>query len=267
MFLYYTLYLANPFSNSSSVTMIESLTVKICLERLKNNRMLMLVLLYSPLLYSKMNFVRGENKLILFDWSGTISDDRPPVYQSHVRMCQYYGIPAEKTLEAWSANSYGIPRDYHKRGVTDSTEAIWDLYKKIFLQVLGEGIHPTIFSDAAQVLKHLKEKGKHLVVISSHPQKYLHEEAAMYGIASYFDDIIGSIPTNKATEITAVYKRFGVHPDNTVYIGDMISDVLAAHEAGVRPIAVTRGYHSAEILLPHKPYKLWANLLPAKEEL
>ncbi|MEK7570832.1 MAG: HAD family hydrolase [Patescibacteria group bacterium] len=204
-------------------------------------------------------------ELIQFDWSGTLSDDRPTVYESHVRMCQYYGIESQKTIEEWYRTATGIPRDYQKPGVTDSPEQIWNLYKKIFLEVLADGIHPTIFPDVKDTIQELKAQGKKLVVISSHPQKYLHQEAKMYGIIEYFDEIRGSIPFNKSTEIRAMYTRLGVHPDNTLYVGDMVSDILAAREANVRSIALTRGYHTQEKLQAYKPFFLWDDLSPIKD--
>ena len=55
-------------------------------------------------------------------------------------------------------------------------------------------------------------------------------------------------------------------PETSIYIGDMTHDIRAAKKAGVIPIALSRGYHTVEILEAENPYVIWENLHPATEE-
>ena len=51
--------------------------------------------------------------------------------------------------------------------------------------------------------------------------------------------------------------RMGIFPEQTVYVGDMDGDVIAAKKANVnKMIAVTYGYHTEDKLRPHAPTHL-----------
>ncbi len=61
-------------------------------------------------------------KNVLFDWSGTISDDLPVVYATVMKVFAHYGIPAI-TLDEFRS-SYTLPYMEHSRkfGITASKE-------------------------------------------------------------------------------------------------------------------------------------------------
>jgi len=52
----------------------------------------------------------------------------------------------------------------------------------------------------------------------------------------------------KAARLRGVLRRTGVAPDTAVFVGDEERDIAAAHDAGVRAIAVTWGYAAAPAL-------------------
>jgi len=76
-----------------------------------------------------------------------------------------------------------------------------------------------------------------LTVASATPTEELRRIVDGRGWASHFDAVDGS-PTSKGDIIGLHIEQFGVPRDQTVMIGDQMSDHRAAHQAGVRFIGV-----------------------------
>ncbi len=132
-------------------------------------------------------------KLFIFDWSGTISDDRIPVQTAFNRVAVELGLIPIKDLNEWLKQSVEqFEVEYSKQlSRAKSPNEIRHLYYHHFSTLRSEGIKPTIYADSVEVLTYLKKQGKRLMVISSHPQKSLLKEAEEYGLKNYFDNILG----------------------------------------------------------------------------
>lgn len=208
-----------------------------------------------------------EVNLVQFDWSGTISDDRRPVHVANNRLSVHYGVPSIADLNDWLKVTASGPQDYILQyGVKVSSEEIWELYKKTFAAVISEGLRPVMYDNVPEVLSILKDKGKKLAVLSRHPEENLRAEVEEYGLGKYFDQITGSVP-DKVVGIKQICHELKANVEHTVYIGDMIPDIVAAREANVRPIGVSYGYHSEEMLRTQGDVTIWKDLQPAKHEL
>jgi pyrophosphatase PpaX len=70
------------------------------------------------------------------------------------------------------------------------------------------------------------------------------------------------------TILLRAMKRLGAGKDSTLYIGDMVIDVMAGKNAGVKTVAVTGGSSSKQELRKAKPFKVISNIakLPALAE-
>lgn len=202
-------------------------------------------------------------QLFQFDWSGTISDDRMPVFTANMRMCDEYGIKRPDSFADWiKTTTKGVQDWFLERGAAATRDEIWEQYTTNFRTVISEGILPTMYEDVGEVLRLLKDQGKKLAVVSSHPQENVRREAEEYGVAHYFEEIVGTV-VEKSEGIRELCSRLDVKPSHTAYVGDMVHDISAAKKAQVLPIAVSRGYHSEEVLRENTPFALWSDLRPA----
>lgn len=192
--------------------------------------------------------------ILIFDWSGVISDDRRPVYESNMRLLEHYGKP-KMTFREWLPRTTLSAREFlANEGVVAEPEEIFEEYKKMLNKVVAEGIHPVIYLDTKQSLQKLLKAGKKLIVISSHPEKNLREEAKKYGIEEYFTFFTGSVKNKTQTIIKICQKiTMSLSPENVAYIGDTIYDIQAAKKAGVYSVAITGGYHTKDRLLKENP--------------
>lgn len=191
-------------------------------------------------------------RLVTFDWSGVISDDRPPVYESNMRMLEIHG-KKRMTFQEWLPRTTMTPIEFMaNQGINGNPEAVWSLYRETYSKVRTEGLHPTVYPDAKESLEKISKSGVPLIVISSHPEEHLEREATEYGLKGYFSSFLGSVK-NKADGILRACLSVGREPSNTVYIGDTIYDIQAAKEAKAYSAGVASGYHVWERLLKENP--------------
>ncbi len=200
-----------------------------------------------------------EIRLFLFDWSGTISDDRRPVYEANRRMRVGYGLPSaifDQWLEGVGGNAYDA---FLSLGVDVTERDLNANYLARLSEVVSEGIRPEAYLDARDAMSAISAIGRPVGVVSSHPQSHLSNEAERYGIRDRFDVLSGD-HRDKTPELVRLCATYGVDPSNACYVGDMTFDVRAAKRAGMQSFAVTTGYHPRGLLEAEGPDGLFDSL-------
>ena len=201
----------------------------------------------------------GKLQLFHFDWSGTISDDRRPVYEANLRMRAGYGIPAV-SFEDWLATAAGNAFDaFRALGVDAPEDALNANYLARLSEVVSEGIRPEAYGDASDAIAAISAIGRPIGVVSSHPQGHLLAEAERYGLRPRFQVVSGD-HRDKAPELARLCDDFGVEPRNACYVGDMTFDIRAAKRAGLVSVGITTGYQSRPTLAAERPDALFDSL-------
>jgi HAD superfamily hydrolase (TIGR01549 family) len=191
-------------------------------------------------------------KVIAFDWSGTISDDRKPVYSANMKLLDDYGIP-KMSFEEWLPRTRMTPQEFLADcGINDDPDKVFRQYAEYFEEAKKLGIAPILDPNVKKTLEYLQEKNKSIVVISSHPKESLRREAMEYGIDNLISLIVGN-SKGKVEELREVCRNFNLTPREIVYIGDTIYDMKAAREVGIFSVAVCNGYHTREKLELENP--------------
>jgi len=190
-------------------------------------------------------------KVVIFDWSGTISNDFDTCYNAAIKLREHFGLE-KPNREEWRKQTMSNAIDYLRlHGVKEDADRILDLYSHFYAESPNR---PTPFEDAEEILSFLISKGKKILVVSGHPQEHLYNEMVEYGFDKFISS--GSVwgsTKNKAEKLKTVLSELNLDPSRVVYIGDMVWDVRAAKEAGVRSVALLRGYHSKERLIEEAP--------------
>jgi len=195
---------------------------------------------------------RLDVKMLIFDWSGVISDDRMPVYESNMRVMEAHGIKRMSFEEWLPQTKLSAAEFFASQGLVGDTDTLNKEYSDMLAVVKKDGIQTVVYEDAKTVLEKLSLMGKELIVISSHPQVHLLKEAQSYSIKKFFSKFVGSVK-NKAQELSDLCSKEEAAPDKTAYVGDTIYDIQAAKTARVHSIGITTGYHVRERLLAEKP--------------
>ena len=115
-------------------------------------------------------------------------------------------------------------------------------------------IHPTC-PNLPEVLQMLKDQGKKLAVVTTDNRAMTLKCLNALGVADLFDAIYtddGGIPTKPDPACTEdICKRFGISKDKVLMVGDTLTDVKFAKNAGISMIAVAKTEGNEKILLQH----------------
>lgn len=192
------------------------------------------------------------SKVIIFDWSGVISDDRLPVYESNMRLLEKYG-KSRISFSRWLPEiKFSVVEFLESFGIYGNPHELLEEYRKTLNAVKTDGIHPQAYPDAKKSLQEFVKKGIKLAVVSSHPEKSLKEEAGEYGLTNFFERFFGSC-RDKKLAILGILKSWNIDNKDASFIGDTTYDIQAAKKANIFSIGITTGYHIRKKLLEERP--------------
>ena len=188
--------------------------------------------------------------LIIFDYDGVLADTLADLLRFGQQACDQLGVKHTVTqadlsnLEVMSFATYGR--------ACEVPEHLVDEFVKISLNLFAEKKSPpAIFDGMSEVIQHFSSQHK-LAIVTTNSSQNVNLFLAQHGLSDLFHAVYGvDTPGSKAHKISLARERFG---EESVYmIGDALSDIRAAKEAGVCSIAVTWGHQSLETLRRGEP--------------
>ncbi len=185
---------------------------------------------------------------LIFDWSGTLSNDLQSVYSATMDVFRTKGAELITLEEFRSVFRLPYMSIYTSHGLEISKEEA----DRCFLEAFETYPSPVIYEGVKETLAKLHTENYSMIVLSSHINEKVCLEAASYGIDQLFTSIHGGV-YNKTEEIENILSHNGFTPENTMFIGDMLHDINAGKKAGVTTTAMTWGYQTPEILSEASP--------------
>lgn len=190
--------------------------------------------------------------LVIFDYDGVLADTLDDLIRFGQKACNQLGVKHVVTkddisnLEVMSFATYGR--------ACEVPEHLIDEFVKISLNLFAEKESPpAIFDGLSEVIKYLSAKHK-IAIVTTNSSQNVHAFLTQHGLGSLVHAVYGvDTPGSKAQKISIARERFVENGEAVFMIGDALSDVRAAKEAGVTSIAVTWGHQSLETLLRGKP--------------
>ena len=129
------------------------------------------------------------------------------------------------------------------------------LFDKHYAATVDAG--STLFPRVKETLLALHAKGLPLAIVTNKPTPFVAPLLASLGIAEVFTLIIGGddviVKKPHPAAIFLVLGRFGVLPNQLLFVGDSRNDIQAAQSAGVPNVAMTYGYNYGEPIADSKP--------------
>ncbi|MBN2458613.1 HAD family hydrolase [Candidatus Woesearchaeota archaeon] len=186
-------------------------------------------------------------KNIIFDWSGVICDDHKTVYETCMKVFGRFDVKAisyDEFKETFELPYENFNRRYHDRPFAE--------IKSTYDEECRTTPLPEAFPDAKKTLVEIKKLGISIYLFTSMSNKRLKKESDKIGLSSMFNSIRSDVK-DKIKEIKSWIEENRIKPADTIYVGDMVHDIRAAKEAGIRSVAVTRGYDSKDKLLAEEP--------------
>lgn len=183
-----------------------------------------------------------DAKAVLFDFDGVILDSEWPIYQSWKRVFKREGQNLEHAkyvncigsdFDAWSPPNYleeltGKTFDWDKEDAGRRVEIFRDLE------------NAQAMSGVAELVAHLSEKPTAVVSSSSH--NWVDGWVKKLNLTPHFNTTVcrGDAPKIKPAPdlFLEAAKQLKVNPSDCLVIEDSINGLLAAHEAGMKVLAV-----------------------------
>lgn len=195
------------------------------------------------------------NKLVIFDLDGTLLNTLPDLAYYVNDACKKFGFPTI-SMSKVEENVCYASREFLRRcmGVEDKLDPIINECHAYYSEQYKNSGSPRteLYSGMDKTLITLKEKGYKLVIFTNKTQEQTDVLYNKYLSGFAFDKVLGLregvVAKPDPTEIINLMKEYGVDKENTYFVGDGDTDVLASIKAGVKLIAVTYGYRDKSML-------------------
>lgn len=197
-------------------------------------------------------------KAVLFDFDYTLADSSLGIvtcFQQVLKRHGYTDVADEtikRTIGKTLEDSFSI--------LTETTDAEQlEAWRKEYVKEANTHmtVNTFIFPDTLPVLKHLKENGIKVGIISTKYRYRILEFFEKYLSPEWFDVIIGGEDVTRHKPdpqgVKIALEKLGLSPSQTLYVGDSVVDAETAVNAGTSFVGVTTGMTCAKELsaFPH----------------
>jgi phosphoglycolate phosphatase len=186
---------------------------------------------------------------IIFDWSGTLVDDLPPVVAATNAVLAAHGL-APMSRETF-VREFELPfQNFYDRVLPGvALEGLEPLFHQAF-EACGEPV--TALPHAEAFLRFCRSTGRRCFILSAALERHLLVPMEALGFRDTFEAIYAGV-RDKKQQIHALLATHGLDPARTAFIGDMTHDIETAQHGGVMAIAVLTGYQDAARLAACAP--------------
>ncbi len=193
---------------------------------------------------------------IIFDWSGTVVDDLPPVIEATNAVLNYAGRPSMEREEF--RRKFRLPYTEFYEEHTPHVPLV-ELEVE-FRRAFAASVAPvTILPTSRQFLEQAQEEQRRMFVLSSAPKDAVEQQARDLGIHHYFEAFHAGI-VDKKHYIAHLLSHHDLDPATLIYVGDMVHDIETARHAGIFSVGVLTGYDFREVLEQSQPDLLLEDL-------
>lgn len=197
---------------------------------------------------------------ILLDWDGNIAHtlDLWPDALNEVMQKRGYSLTRQQLIEStWGFVAY----------VTEHTDISPEEAAKAMTEageiVVSRSPDVELFPDAPEVLKELKDSGKHLALITTSERRMVMPALEKYGITDLFETIITDDDIEKAERkphpkpLLMALEHMNGTPEQAIMVGDRDKDIVAGQNAGTDTALFCsvehQKHYSLDKVLKHKP--------------
>jgi phosphoglycolate phosphatase len=194
------------------------------------------------------------NKVLLFDFDGTIADTRTVAHSILNDMSTEFGFRhlPEEHLE--QARAMGTREFIHYLGISNWRVPV---IARRGLQLLRERMNQVNpIEGMPDVLAALHAGGQRIGILTSNSETNVTDFLKRHDLPYFHFVRTSSKLFGKAREMNRLIRSENVIPSEILYVGDETRDIEAAKESGLRMAAVTWGYNSAVALSALNPEHL-----------
>lgn len=201
-------------------------------------------------------------RMVLIDVDGTLVDSVPDLAYCVDAMMDQLGLPhrGESEVRLWVGN--GVERLVRRAliGKLDGEpdEALFSKAYPIYLKLYEANVseRSVLYPGVREGLAWLKQQGFQLGCVTNKAAQFTLPLLKNLGVYDDFGIVVcgDTLPQKKPDPAPLLHaaKHFGVSPQQSLMLGDSVSDVKAARAAGFKIICMSYGYnHGQDIRTAH----------------
>jgi len=193
-------------------------------------------------------------KLVLFDLDGTLMDTAPEIAdalnRTLMRMaCPPVDLPLVRGWIGDGAQALLQRALAHVQAPPLAAAQAWRYFQVDYADACGS--NSRVHDGVRPLLRRLREQGVQLALLTNKEAAFAHRLLALHDLASEFDVIVAgdtlAVKKPHADVVNHVLQALGVAADEALLVGDSITDVRTARNAGIAAWMVTHGYPQGEL--------------------
>lgn len=193
-----------------------------------------------------------DTHIVIFDFDGTIADTKEAVISVTNRLAPEFGFaPLDEKEIAHFQNLTA------KEVIKQSGVCWWQLpflMKRVRQELKAEIKNISPIKGIETVLETLKQNNCQLGIITSNSEDNASQFLRQHGLLHCFNFIESSFHVfGKDKVIKRCLHQKNISPEMVAYVGDETRDIEAARKSGVRSVAVSWGFNTAEALAKCEP--------------
>ncbi len=193
-----------------------------------------------------------SEKIIIFDFDGTIADTRNTLVEIGNKLAIEFGYTPLDELELLRLSNLSS-REIIKQSPVPAYQIPFFI-RRIKKELNKEIATLKPFFGISESLQTLKNSQYQLGIITSNLEENVMAFLINNNLATFFDFIhSGTTLFGKDKIINKVIKKNCFPIDQIIYVGDETRDIEAAKKSKVKVIAVTWGFNSANVLAQYNP--------------
>ncbi|HAY41129.1 MAG TPA: phosphoglycolate phosphatase [Gammaproteobacteria bacterium] len=202
-------------------------------------------------------------KLIMIDVDGTMVDSVPDlaycVDQTMILMGR--DVWGEEKVRHWVGN--GVPK-LVERSISGTLEGkvnrkdfekAYDIFLELYAQ--NTSVRSCLYDGVMEGLSYIKDQGYLLGCVTNKAEQFTLPILKDLGIIDNFKIVISgdTLEKKKPDPLPLIYAAnfFGVRPEESIMLGDSISDVTASRAAGYNVICMSYGYNHGNNIYDSRP--------------
>ena len=209
-------------------------------------------------------------KLVILDWDGTLVDSLGLHFDSYKMVAEKFDIDVdiEEVRGMTGMTAPEIILEAYDIKDKEKIKSILKAKDEIYMNELWKEVKP--FPGAQELIEELKDKFI-LAIATSSDLMLVRPVLEKFGWQYSFIEILGRDDVEKGKPepeiLNRICERTGIQPEEAVYVGDSVHDMMAAKKAEMMAIGVPTGVHSEEQLDAAGSDKVFENLFEVKDFL
>lgn len=194
-------------------------------------------------------------KLVIFDLDGTIADTIPDIAnaigKTISRYGHYEGLQDQTRRAIGNGARKMLERIYLWNGIPmDDFEADLKFYTELYAR--ENCIDTVLYPGTREMFETLRGKGIKLAVATMKPKGATNGVLDSLDVSRYMEIILSADDMEKAKpdpwSVNYICEKLGILPEETIMVGDSMTDVGSGINAGAVSVARLGGYYDQEIM-------------------